>query len=144
MSKRMVRQCVAGAFTLIELLLVLVILTALAAIVVPKFTARGKEAKITQAKTQIAAFETAIGMYEVATGQFPTTDQGLNALNEAPAGVTGWKGPYMSKGIPNDPWGNPYVYVCPGVHNPNEYDIHSFGPDGQDGTEDDIDNWSQH
>jgi len=137
------QRCAGRGFTLIELLLVLVILTALAAVVVPKFTARGKEAKITQCKTQIASFETALETYEVDTGQYPTSDQGLQALSQAPAGVNGWNGPYLTKGIPNDPWGNPYVYVCPGAQNPSGYDIHSFGPDGQDGTDDDIDNWSQ-
>lgn len=143
MKKLVMQRCAGRGFTLIELLLVLVILTALAAVVVPKFTARGKEAKITQCKTQIASFETALETFEVDTGQYPTSDQGLLALSQAPAGVNGWNGPYLTKGIPNDPWGNPYVYVCPGAHNPSSYDIHSFGPDGQDGTDDDIDNWTQ-
>jgi general secretion pathway protein G len=131
------------AFTLIELMLVMVILATLAAIIVPRFTARGKEAKITQAKVQIGNFETAISVYEVDNGQYPATEEGLKALSEAPAGLTNWKGPYLEKGIPNDPWGNPYVYTCPGVNNVNGYDIHSFGPDGQDGTDDDIVNWTK-
>ncbi len=81
--------------------------------------------------------------FEVDTGRYPTTEEGLRALIEAPAGVNGWHGPYLKRNtVQNDPWGRPYVYVCPGSHNTNGYDLHSFGPDGQDGTEDDIDNWS--
>ena len=142
MTKRMMRRWAARGFTLIELLLVLVILTALAAIVVPKFAKRGEQAKKTQAISQIAGFETALEAYEVDNGQYPTGDQGLNALIEAPSGVSNWKGPYLTRGVPNDPWGNPYVYTCPGQHNTNGFDIHSVGPDGTEGTEDDIDNWS--
>ena len=132
-----------SAFTLIELLLVLVILTALAAVVVPRFTRRSEQARITAARTDIANLEVALDAFEVDTGRYPATDEGVSALLEAPTNLTGWNGPYLKRGVPNDPWGSPYVYVCPGQHNPSTYDLHSFGPDGQDGTEDDIDNWTQ-
>ncbi len=130
------------AFTLIELLLVLVILTALAAVVVPKFTARGQQAKITAAKADISNLGTCLGAFEVDTGRYPTGDEGLKALVENPGDLKGWSGPYLEKGVPIDPWGNAYIYACPGTNNTSGYDLHSLGPDGQDGTADDIDNWS--
>jgi len=128
-------------FTLIELLLVLVILAVLASVVVPKFTARSEQARVTAAKTDIAQLETALDAFEVDNGRFPTTDEGLAALLQAPANVTNWRGPYIKRGLPKDPWGNPYVYVYPGTHNLNGYDLYSFGPDGREGN-DDITNWA--
>jgi len=129
-------------FTLIELLLVLVILSTLAAIVVPKFTRRTEQARITAAKSDIAGLEVALDSYEVDTGTLPATDEGLSALVEPPASVQNWNGPYIKRGIPVDPWGNPYLYKSPGDHNTNSYDLSSFGPDGKEGGGDDIDNWS--
>lgn len=143
MTKDMTRRTSQRAFTLIELMLVMVILATLAAIILPRFAGHSKEAKLTQARTQIAGFETALSLYEVHNGDYPATEEGLNALVEAPAGLDTWKGPYLEKGVPNDPWGNPYVYVYPGEHNTSGYDIHSFGPDKQDGTDDDIVNWQE-
>ncbi len=132
-----------GGFTLIELLLVLAILAALAAMVVPKFTRRSQQAKITAAQVDIANIELALDAFEVDCGRYPTTQEGLTALFEQPADTPDWMGPYLKRGIPKDPWGNPYVYRCPGQHNADGYDLHSYGPDGQDGGEDDIDNWSE-
>jgi general secretion pathway protein G len=137
----LVRRYAAQGFTLIELLLVLVILTALAAVVVPKFVGRGKQAKITAATTDISSLGTALGMFEVDNGRYPTSSEGLAALSANPGNLPNWK-VYIERPIVNDPWGNPYVYVCPGTHNTDGYDLHSFGPDGQDGTEDDLDNWT--
>jgi general secretion pathway protein G len=131
------------AFTLIELLLVLVILTALAAIVVPKFTKRSEQARHTAAVTDIANLEVAIDAFEIDTGRYPTAEEGLKALIEEPANTKGWKGPYIKRGVPNDPWGNAYLYRNPGQNNTTGYDLYSFGPDGQEGGGDDIDNWSQ-
>lgn len=131
-----------SGFTLIELLLVLVILSVLAAVVVPKFTRRTEQARITAARTDIANLEVALDAFEIDTGRFPGTQQGIAALVEEPTGVKGWHGPYIKRGVPNDPWGNPYVYKCPGDHNTDGYDLHSFGPDGNSGGDDDIDNWS--
>ncbi len=129
------------AFTLIELLLVLVILAVLAAVIVPKFTNRSKDAKISAAKADISNMETALDAYEVDNSEYPNSSQGLQALVEAPSGAKNWKGPYIKK-LPNDPWGNAYVYTQPGTHNTSGYDIQSYGPDGRDGGGDDITNWA--
>jgi general secretion pathway protein G len=130
-------------FTLVELLLVLVILSVLAVVVVPKFAGRSQQARVTAAQTDIAALETALGLFEVDCGRFPTTEEGLQALIQQPADLDSWKGSYLTRaGLPKDRWGNPYVYRCPGQHN-NSYDLYSFGPDGQEGGGDDIDNWSE-
>jgi general secretion pathway protein G len=131
------------AFTLIELLLVLVILATLAAVVVPKFTKRSEQARITAAHTQISYFESVLATFEIDNGRYPTTEEGLDALRNAPQLLTAWKGPYLEHDVPNDPWGNAYIYKCPGDHNTSGYDILSYGPDGQEGGGDDIDNWSK-
>ena len=130
-------------FTLIELLLVLAILAALAAMVVPKFTRRSQQAKITAAQVDLANLEIAIDAFEVDCGRYPTSQEGLAVLVEEPANVTGWMGPYIKRGAPKDPWANPYQYTYPGRQNTDGYDLHSFGPDGQNGGDDDIDNWSE-
>jgi len=132
-----------GAFTLIELLLVLVILSVLAAVVVPKFTKRSEQARITAARTDIANLEVALDAFEIDTGRFPTSQNGLKALVEEPNDVQDWHGAYIKRGVPKDPWGNPYVYKYPGDHNKDGYDLHSFGPDGQSGGGDDIVNWAE-
>ena len=128
------------AFTLIELLLVLVILGVLAAIVVPKFTNRSQQARETAAKTGLSSISTALSAFEVDHGRFPTGEEGLQALVTAPANLPNWKSAYLPS-IPKDPWGNAYVYKYPGQKNPTEYDIYSFGPDGREGGSDDIGNW---
>ena len=132
----------AHGFTLIELLLVLVILATLAAIVVPKFTRRSEQAKLTAATTEISHIALALDTFEVDCGRYPTTEEGLKALVEQPSNADGWHGVYLDR-EPKDPWGKPYVYRYPGQHNTSGYDLYSFGPDGQDGGGDDIDNWSQ-
>lgn len=131
-----------NAFTLIELLLVLVILTVLAALVAPRFAGRSEQARITAAKTDISRLETALATFEIDNGRYPTSDEGLAALVTAPSSLANWHGPYIERGLPKDPWGNPYVYRCPGVHNPNGFDLYSYGPDGREGN-DDITNWTQ-
>ena len=131
------------AFTLIELLIVVAILAVLAAVVVPKFTKRSEQARITAARTDIANLEVALDAFEIDTGRYPTTEEGIRALVEEPTDVKEWHGPYIKRGVPNDPWTKPYVYRCPGQHNTTGYDLYSFGPDGQDGGGDDSDNWSQ-
>jgi general secretion pathway protein G len=86
--------------------------------------------------------ETALDAFEVDCGRCPTSDEGLRALMECPPQLQGkWQGPYLKRGVPNDPWGAPYVYRCPGTHNASGYDLFSIGPDGREGN-DDIDNWS--
>ena len=129
------------AFTLVEMLLVLVILAVLAAIVIPKFAGRSQQAKETAAKSDISAFDTALDAFEVDTGNYPAGNNGLQALVDQPNNASGWKGPYLKKGVPLDPWGNAYVYTYPGRNNNNGPDIYSTGPDGQAGTQDDLTNW---
>jgi len=133
------RRRTAG-FTLIEMLLVLVILATLAAIVIPKFAGRSQQAKVTQAISQIGSFKLALDTFEVDNGYYP---RDLTALVAPPSGmnVNDWKGPYLEKGVPLDPWGNPYVYEYPGRRNLNGFDLMSPGPDGRSGNEDDITNW---
>ncbi|MBG88539.1 MAG: type II secretion system protein GspG [Verrucomicrobiales bacterium] len=127
-------------FTLVELLLVLVILGVLAAIVVPKMTGRGEDARRTAAKTQISALETALDTFEIDNGFFPSGNEGLLDLVTPPKQSDNWKGPYM-KEVPNDPWGNPYVYENPGKVNIAGFDLYSIGPDGRANTDDDITNY---
>jgi general secretion pathway protein G len=128
------------AFTLVEMLLVLVILATLAAIVIPKMAGRSEQAKITAAKSQVSSFEVALDAFEVDNGFYPQGSGGLNSLVEQPNNAQNWKGPYL-KSIPLDPWGNAYIYNYPGKRNPNGYDLMSMGPDGQEGGSDDITNW---
>ena len=127
------------AFTLVELLLVLTILGILAAIVVPKFTGRTEQARITAARTQISTFQTALSTFELDNGFFPRT---LQDLVVQPRDAQSWKGPYLQGDVPVDPWQNPYVYASPGKHN-KDYDVLSMGPDRREGTDDDITNWQQ-
>ena len=129
----------AQAFTLVELMLVLVILATLAAIVLPKLTGKSQQAKITAAKTQINSISMALDNFEVDNSYYPKSGE-LDALVNQPANATNWHGPYMPS-IPPDPWGNAYVYDYPGKHNANGYDLMSMGPDGRTGTDDDISNW---
>jgi general secretion pathway protein G len=131
-----------GGFTLIELLLVLVILGILAALVVPKFSGRTEQARQTAAQSQIATFGTALDAYEVDNGFYPKGRNGLVDLVQQPRDAQSWKGPYLKGDVPNDPWGHPYVYECPGKHNPTSYDLMSSGPDGRANTDDDLTNWT--
>ncbi len=128
------------AFTLVEMLLVLVILATLAAIVIPKMAGRSQQAKVTAAASQISSLEMALDSFEVDNGYYPKSGN-LNDLLDQPANAPGWKGPYLPKGVPLDPWGNAYVYDYPGKHHQNGYDLLSSGPDGRSGTEDDLNNW---
>jgi general secretion pathway protein G len=129
-------------FTLIELLLVVVIIGILAAIVVPNLINRTGQAEVAGAKGALAAFATALDGYAIDNGACPTTDQGLQALLVKPTGAPepkNWKGPYLrASAVPLDPWGHPYRYENPGNKHPPLYDLYSLGPDGLDGTPDDI------
>ncbi|HET7624315.1 MAG TPA: type II secretion system major pseudopilin GspG [Verrucomicrobiae bacterium] len=128
------------AFTLVELLLVLVILGTLAAIVLPKFTGTTQRSRITAAQTQIATFKTALNAFEVDNGYYPKS---LGDLIQAPRDTQNWHGPYLdSDVVPKDPWQHDYTYTVPGRHNTSSFDISSAGPDGQSGNDDDITNWT--
>lgn len=131
-----------SGFTLVEMLLVLVILATLAAIVVPKFAGRTEQARITAAETQINNLELVLDTYEVDNGFYPKGSDGLEDLVEQPSNTQNWRGPYVEE-IPLDPWGNEYVYECPGKHNTSSFDIMSMGPDGRSGGDDDISNWKE-
>jgi general secretion pathway protein G len=132
------------AFTLIELMLVLVILATLAAIVTPRLTGQSKRAKVIASQAQIADLGTALDAFEIGVGRYPTTVEGLQALIQQPTSeAQDWQGPYLNKNVvPLDPWGNEYQYRCPGQYNPDGYDLYCYGPDGKQGGDDDISNWS--
>jgi len=132
------KRRVGRAYTLVEMLLVLVILATLAAIVIPKFAGRSRQAKVTAAESQIVNFETALDAFEIDNGFYPDD---LSALIEQPDGADNWRGPYMKKGIPNDPWGNAFVFTYPGKNNEDGYDLQSMGMDGRVGGDDDVVNW---
>lgn len=130
----------ARAFTLVEMLLVLVILATLAAIVYPKLAGRSEQARQTAAQTQISSFSTALDAFEVDNGFYPKGKSGLLDLVQQARDAQNWRGPYL-KEIPKDPWGNEYIYECPGRHNASSYDLMSMGLDGRVGGDDDITNW---
>lgn len=129
-------------FTLIEIMLVVVIIGVLAAMVVPKLAGRGEQARVTAAQTDIDAnLATAVDLYELDNGKPPSTEQGLSALLTQPDNAPRWKGPYLKKmKIPKDPWGRDYMYVFPGKHNKDSYDLFSLGQDGEESA-DDVSNW---
>jgi len=130
--------------TLIELLVVVTIIALFAALVGPRLFRQVGRSRVTAARAQINAFQTALGVYKLDTAKFPTTEQGLKALRAKPDGVERWDGPYLPQDAPDDPWGHPYVYKFPGEHG-EEPDIISYGADGQSGGEGedaDIVSWS--
>ena len=127
-----------SGFTLLELVVVIIVLGLLAGIVAPQIIGRLSEAKSTTAKTQIELLSVALDGYRLDNGSYPTTDQGLAALRERPTRLpvpTNWRGPYLRKPVPLDPWGRPYVYRAPGERNPSAFDLESLGRDGKPGGE---------
>lgn len=140
MKKYVQRQ---RGFTLIELLVVLVILGLLMSVVGPRVMKYVGGAKTDTARMQVQELAAALDMYLLEVGRYPSQDFGLRALIEQPAGEKRWKGPYLRKSaVPNDPWGNDYVYRSPGQHGP--FDIFSLGADGQlggEGEDADIGSW---
>jgi general secretion pathway protein G len=125
------RRAGRQAFTLVEMLLVLVILATLAAIVYPKVVGRGEQARFTAAQQQIANFKTTLDAFEVDNGYYPKGKNGLIDLVQKPRDAGNWHGPYLES-IPKDPWNADYLYECPGKHNPSSYDVYSMGPPGKD------------
>lgn len=140
------RKTSANPFTLIEIMIVVVIIAALAAMVAPRLAGRTDEAKNSIAKSDIrAGIANALKLYELDNGTFPTTSQGLEALMTEPTTEpvpNNWKGPYLES-PPLDPWQRPYQYVYPGVNNSTWYDLSSLGKDGIEDTDDDVTNWEK-
>jgi len=132
-------------FTLIEIMVVVVILGILAATIIPQFVGTTYDAKVGASKAHVAELESALERFNVHMDRYPTTEEGLQVLVEAPTGddAKKWRGPYI-KQLRNDPWGNPYQYRFPGSHHQTSFDIWSRGADGADGGEGenaDIGNW---
>jgi general secretion pathway protein G len=132
----------SAGFTLLELLVVMVILGLLAGYVAPKYFAQVGKSETKTARAQIESLDKAIDMYQLDTGHYPSSEQGLDALMTKPQDEPKWSGPYLKKAVPRDPWGRQYIYKFPGEH--SEYDLYSFGKDGQPagtGNNADITNW---
>jgi general secretion pathway protein G len=140
-------RCNNRGFTLIELMVVIIILGILAGLIVPRIMGRPEEARQMKAKVQIESIETALKLYKLDNGYYPTTEQGLQALVQPPAVgrlPNAWReGGYLEKSkVPKDPWGNEYVYLSPGIH--GDFDLISYGADGEPGgggKDQDINNW---
>jgi general secretion pathway protein G len=127
-----------GGFTLIEILVVIAVISLLAALVAPNVFQHVGTAKDAAARSQIEMLGAALDAYRLDNGRYPTTAQGLDALWSEPTlnpRPTNWRGPYLRKAVPMDPWSNQYVYVSPGEVNPTGYDLVSYGADGVEGGE---------
>ena len=136
------RKLCRPAFTLIELMIVIVILGLLATAVIPRVLSRPEQARRTKAKIDIRSIQSALALFKSDTGRFPTTSEGLEVL-VTNTGIKGYNHDgYLDK-VPIDPWGNKYVYLCPPLYG-KDYDLESFGRDGEDGGADDytdIESW---
>ena len=143
MKKPLLRKGSRG-FTLIEIMVVVVILGILAATIIPQFIGTTHDAKVGAAKSNIAELENSLERFHIHLDRYPTTEEGLKALVEAPSSEDKhWRGPYI-KMLRADPWGNPFQYRYPGVHHSSSFDLWSKGADGADGGEGegaDIGNW---
>jgi general secretion pathway protein G len=127
-----------AGFTLIEVLLVVVIIGILVGVALPRLGGRKRQAEIAAARADIQNLGTALRLYELDMGEYPSS---LEGLVRKPSASGNWQGPYLETGrLPRDPWGRAYVYAYPGKHNPHSYDLKSLGPDGTD-SNDDITNW---
>lgn len=131
-----------AGFTLLELLVVMVIVGLLAGYVAPRYFGQIGKSEIKAARAQIDALEKALDQFRIDAGRYPTTEEGLAALVTRPGNDARWAGPYLRKGVPQDPWGRPYVYRHPGER--GDFDLLSYGKDGQPGGSgdgEDITNW---
>jgi general secretion pathway protein G len=130
-------RCVAGSgFTLIEMMVVIAIIGTLAMLVGPSVLRNVGDANATAARSQIETLAVALDAYRLDVGAYPTTEEGLSVLRVRPltgAAAGAWRGPYLRKRVPADPWGRPYVYQSPGRHNPDSYDLYTLGRDGEPG-----------
>lgn len=120
-------------FTLIELMVVIIILAILAAMIAPKVMGRQGEAKVAAAKSNLKTLSDSLRLFRLDNDRYPTTEEGLNALRTSPSDVKNWKGPYLEKDVPADPWGNPYDYESPGNNGTDSFILRSLGADGQQG-----------
>ncbi|HHU82637.1 MAG TPA: type II secretion system major pseudopilin GspG [Firmicutes bacterium] len=121
-------------FTLLEIVAVLILVAALLALVGPPIMNRLDEGRVKTAQAQMAMLKSALDFYRLDTGTYPSTEEGLVALARKPeAGSPRWRGPYLDGPVPEDPWGNPYVYRYPGERNPESFDLYSLGADGREG-----------
>ena len=147
MKKVRQKKNMQAGFTLIELMVVIIILGVLAGLIIPRVMGRPDEARQAKAKIQIESIESALKLYKLDNGGYPTTEQGLHALVEAPTAGNlpkNWRqGGYLEKDkVPKDPWGNEFVYVSPGSH--GDFDLSCLGKDGEaggEGVDKDINNW---
>jgi general secretion pathway protein G len=141
------RRYAAAGFTLIELLVVIAIIAVLASVVAPAVFRNVGDAKQAAAHSQIELFATALNQYRLDNDTYPTSDQGLAALRTMPSDgdpPRNWRGPYLSRVVPLDPWGRPYIYTSPGTENPQTYDLYTLGRDGKpggDGDDADVTSW---
>jgi general secretion pathway protein G len=143
MTQRRSRAGLAGGFTLLELLVVMVIIGLLAGLVAPRYFAQVGKSQVKVARAQIDALDKALDQFRLDVGRYPTTEEGLQALVAQPGGEARWAGPYLKKGVPVDPWGRPYLYQQPGTHG-GDFDLLSYGRDGRlggTGEDADIGNW---
>lgn len=137
-----------AGFTLMEMMVVLAIIGTLAMVVGPSVFKHVGDANMTTAKSQIEIFAVALDAYRLDTGRYPTTEEGLAALRVRPTGgeQPGWRGPYLRKAVPLDPWHRAYVFQAPGTRNPDSYDLYTLGRDGQpggDGENADVTSWGE-
>jgi general secretion pathway protein G len=140
-KKNIVRETkTRRGFTLVEIMLVVMIIGVLAALVIPKIAGNSERARVTAATADInGGIKSALGQYEIDNGFYPKS---LQDLLVQPSNAKNWHGPYLDK-LPVDPWQNPYIYYFPGKHNQTGYDLLSVGPDGKEGTDDDVVNWTK-
>lgn len=133
-----------AGFTLIELLIVVIILGVLAGLVGPRLFGRVGQSRQAAARVQIELLGAALDQFKLDVGRYPTSQEGLQALQQSPGNAPGWEGPYLKKEVPRDPWGSPYQYRSPGEH--GEYDLTSLGSDGAaggDGEATDVTSWGE-
>ena len=136
-----------AGFTLIELIVVIAVIATLAAVVAPAVFRNVGDAKVSAGKSQLEVFALALNAYRLDNDNFPTSEQGLAALRAAPTAgdpPRNWRGPYLSKIVPLDPWSRPYIYLSPGTTNPESYDLYTLGRDGKpggDGEDADLTSW---
>ena len=134
-----------AGFTLVEMLVVITIIGLIMSLVGPRVLNYLSESKVKAAKIQMQSFSSALDLFNLDTGRYPSSGEGLGALIQSTGTIPAWNGPYLKGGVlPNDPWGKPYVYRSPGEH--GAYDMLSYGSDGQEGgtgTAADIANWAR-